>query len=473
MKLDIDIAVVGSGPGGAITAWELLKNKKNVVLIESGSLFSLNSCTPYSTVEMQQKYKNGGLTPTFNSPRITYVEGECVGGGSEINSGFYHRTPEDIIKRWEKDYSIKNFNSEDLIENYKQIEREISVSKLPDWDDPAEASVKLKIGADKLGWENMEVPRWFKFREGEDGVKQSMTETYIKKYIKKGGELITNLKVVRLKKRKTKWILFCKNMRSGELSNIECNFVFLCGGSINTPFLLRNSGIKKNIGNTLQMHPTIKVTAEFDEIVNYKSMGVPVHQVKEFSPDISIGCSISSKPYLALSMLDNKKYIYKIDNNWQNMAIYYAMIKPEGNGKIRKIPFFKDPLVTYDLQKNDFKLLSKGLKKMCKILLVAGAKNIFPSIKNFGPIKNFSDLESIPDVMPSKNLNLMTIHLFSSCPMGENKNICATDSYGKVNGFNNIYINDGSLLPTAPGVNPQGTIMVIAKRNVKYFLEKN
>ena len=43
------------------------------------------------------------------------------------------------------------------------------------------------------------------------------------------------------------------------------------------------------------MHPTIKVIAEFDEIVNFKNMGVPVHQVKEFSPLISFGCSISSK----------------------------------------------------------------------------------------------------------------------------------------------------------------------------------
>ena len=78
----------------------------------------------------------------------------------------------------------------------------------------------------------------------------------------------------------------------------------------------------KNIGNTLQMHPTVKAIAEFDEIINYKDMGVPVHQVKEFSPQISFGCSISSKAHLALAMLDNKKYLGLINSKWQNMAIY-------------------------------------------------------------------------------------------------------------------------------------------------------
>jgi choline dehydrogenase-like flavoprotein len=66
----------------------------------------------------------------------------------------------------------------------------------------------------------------------------------------------------------------------------------------------------------------------------------------------------------------------------------------------------------------------------------------------------------------------MTIHLFSSCPMGENKKICAVDSFGKVHGFKNLYVADASLLCTAPGVNPQGSIMAIARRNALHFLGK-
>jgi choline dehydrogenase-like flavoprotein len=81
------------------------------------------------------------------------------------------------------------------------------------------------------------------------------------------------------------------------------------------------------------------------------------------------------------------------------------------------------------------------------------------------------DLNKLPAIVPNASTNLMTIHLFSSCPMGENKNICAADSYGKLHGVDGVYINDASLLPTALGVNPQGSIMAFALRNTNHFIK--
>jgi choline dehydrogenase-like flavoprotein len=67
----------------------------------------------------------------------------------------------------------------------------------------------------------------------------------------------------------------------------------------------------------------------------------------------------------------------------------------------------------------------------------------------------------------------MTIHLFSSCPMGERRESCATDSFGRVHGMQDLYIADASILCDAPGVNPQGTIMALARRNALHFLGKS
>ena len=54
--------------------------------------------------------------------------------------------------------------------------------------------------------------------------------------------------------------------------------------------------------------------------------------------------------------------------------------------------------------------------------------------------------------------------------MGENRKKCSTNSFGQVYDHNNLYINDGSILPSAPGVNPQGSILAIARRNIHNFL---
>jgi choline dehydrogenase-like flavoprotein len=61
------------------------------------------------------------------------------------------------------------------------------------------------------------------------------------------------------------------------------------------------------------------------------------------------------------------------------------------------------------------------------------------------------------------------VHAFSSCPMGERRDRCAADSHGRVYGRDNLYVNDSSMLPDSPGVNPQGTIMALARRNALAF----
>jgi choline dehydrogenase-like flavoprotein len=47
----------------------------------------------------------------------------------------------------------------------------------------------------------------------------------------------------------------------------------------------------------------------------------------------------------------------------------------------------------------------------------------------------------------------------------------AADSYGLVRGTGNVHVNDASLLPDAPGVNPQGSVMAVAVRNARHFVE--
>jgi hypothetical protein len=194
-----------------------------------------------------------------------------------------------------------------------------------------------------------------------------------------GCRLAPGVRAQRIEKSFTGWKVHVKGDAGSGV--ILANTVFVCAGAVQTPAILRNSGFSRNIGDSLAMHPTIKVVARFDDEVNYEQLGVPVHQVKEFSPRMSFGCSISSPPYLALAMADHPGYEDEVRRRWRHMAIYYAMITGPTVGRIRSLPLCDDPLIRYALSPVDWRDLATGLRRLCKLLLAAGAKELYPSIR--------------------------------------------------------------------------------------------
>ena len=49
---------------------------------------------------MVRKYRHHGSSAALGSPPIAYAEGRCVGGSTEINSGLWHRLPDDLADEW-------------------------------------------------------------------------------------------------------------------------------------------------------------------------------------------------------------------------------------------------------------------------------------------------------------------------------------------------------------------------------------
>ncbi|MFM7129443.1 MAG: GMC oxidoreductase, partial [bacterium] len=95
-----------------------------------------------------------------------------------------------------------------------------------------------------------------------------------------------------------------------------------------------------------------------------------------------------------------------------------------------------------------------------------------PSIAGAPALKSPGDLSMIPAMLSGSLTNLMTIHLFGSCPMGEEKPRCVANSFGAVHDVDGLYLADASLLCTAPGVNPQGSIMAVVRRNAVEWLDR-
>jgi choline dehydrogenase-like flavoprotein len=132
---------------------------------------------------------------------------------------------------------------------------------------------------------------------------------------------------------------------------------------------------------------------------------------------------------------------------------------------VRSLPGLAEPIVRHALVATDWQNLATGVSRLGRAMFAAGARIVYPAIYGHAGWTTPEQCdEFLEGGLPRDRTNLMTIHLFSSCPPGEDKQRCATDSFGRLHGVENLVIADGSQIPEAPGVNPQATIMALAFR---------
>jgi choline dehydrogenase-like flavoprotein len=186
---------------------------------------------------------------------------------------------------------------------------------------------------------------------------------------------------------------------------------------------------------------------------------------------MSFGCSISSAPFLAAALADSAGAgLGECMKRRGHLAVFYVMVRSMGAGAVTTLPWRHDPLVTFTVPEDDLRDLAVGLHRLGRILFAAGAVRLFPSIKGYPVIEREERLDVFTRPIPGALAHPMTIHLAGTCPMGEGPRAVAVDSFGKVRGLDNVWINDASLLPEAPGVNPMGTVLALAYRNAERFL---
>jgi choline dehydrogenase-like flavoprotein len=449
----------------------------DVLLLEEGEHLPLDSAPHFSCDEIVQKYRNGGVTVGIGRAKTAYVEGRCVGGGSEVNRGLYSRANPKILAAWRRDFSIDGLEDAEIQSHHEACEKVVRVSHLPGIAPPL--SLKLREGGLNLGWKVEELPRLVSYQQDATtgrliSRKQSMSETFVPRFLRAGGRLLSDSRALRLSRSAGRWRVrtFCSGGDGAKRSfDLVAETVFLACGAIQTPALLRRSGITRNIGNSLRFHPMVKLVAAFSEEINPPGQLDPVHQIKQFDPRFSMGCSISSRPLLALSLVDHPEHLAEVDRNWRHMGIYYVQTTG-GLGVVRTVPGFTDPLVRVGYNAAELRDLGEGLQKLGECLFAAGAVALYPGIAGLPVLRSPGDLGLIPLEIPAKRANLSALHLFSTCPMGENEFRCGADSFGKVRGADDLYVSGASLLPGPTVVNPQGSVMAVAHRNALRFLER-
>jgi choline dehydrogenase-like flavoprotein len=479
-----DVLVVGSGAGGSVTALELASRGRQVLILEEGEEWPPDAYGKAPYEAMRALYRRRGMLPILGTTPIGYVEGCCLGGSTEINSGFWCRPPREILLRWKSQVDLADAMPDDLDEHFVWAEEQLRVSRYSG-SYPMSTQV-FQRGVRAMGWSAVEIPRTAPGCQSTNacaqgcptGAKQGMSRSLLPRARALGARVLTRCRVDQLIRRHRRIEAVIATLRDPDGTErqvrVTANHYFICCGPTETPALLLRSGIKQRVGNSLRIHPMLKVVAHFDERIDAHSSVLPLIQVREFWPDISLGGSFFTPGYAALAMSENWPALSDQMRDYPHMASYYVAVKGTGRGSVR--PSILDAtasVIRYNLTHDDLRHLSVGLARLASLLFAAGAKAVYPGVHGLPSIND--ELEAVrwlDELLPRTPLSLTTVHAFSSCPMGERMDRCAVDSFGKVFDFDNLYLNDASLLPDSPGVNPQATIMAIARRNAAAFDER-
>ncbi len=132
-------------------------------------------------------------------------------------------------------------------------------------------------------------------------------------------------------------------------------------------------------------------------------------------------------------------------------SLVFLMIgRDAANGRMRLTPLLR----CFDIRwsKAESEELFDGMRQAAgELAEAAGAKSFFAL--DAGPLGKF-----------------ITVHPLGGCPMADDPASGVVDDGGRVHGYEGLYVLDGSIVPTALGVNPSKTIAALAERGVEHLL---
>ncbi|RAP26739.1 hypothetical protein DID74_01570 [Candidatus Marinamargulisbacteria bacterium SCGC AG-333-B06] len=468
-KFHFDYIVIGSGPGGMVTGCLLAEQQKNVLILEKGHNILQNYQDPFNLLSLQKNYAYSGLNTTIGKRPVKLIEGECVGGGSEVNSGLYHRTPPHILLDWSKHKEIAGLCESETNAFFEENEKELSIQ--PFTPPFPTASQRLIDISQQNNWTVNEVLRWVEQSPIQSSLsfkRFSISQCYLDRFKKAGGQLNSGHSVTSIKKIGATWhIISTENLNQ---HTFTCKTLFICAGSLGTPFLLLKNQLLNQRRLPLYLHPMIKFITKFHEPIIETKPLVAMHQITEFLPKFNVGSSISSLPFLGLGLYHYPEALKSIYTLSPFLSSYYISVPTHIPASIITIPGLSFPIVRYSISKSDRFLFFQAINQIANAFLQNNTEAIYVDGRNL-PILN----SKTPHLESEKQLDFAefsSVHLMGSCPMHSDPNNGFTNSFGKVYGHDNLYINDASLFCSSIGVNPQGTVMMLAKRNLYHFLNE-
>ncbi|WP_458403885.1 GMC family oxidoreductase N-terminal domain-containing protein [Methanobrevibacter sp.] len=427
-----DVIVIGTGAGGSTAAKDLSVKGRNVLILEKGAHQSEGSYVQNmknkkinlkSNLSESDRQNYEFLTRPLDLTNIEEIGGtttSSIGNACFSCSGCYTNS---IMQQFED----KNL---DIFEELLEASGELNVTYFPKklW---GHSTRLIAQAGEELGYIVEPMPKFINFEKCRLCGKcvngcvfdAKWDATYfVREALEYGAELITDFNVFEILHDNGQVKGVAGINKNNEKHIFHAKKVIVSAGALNTPIILKNSGIK-NVGGQIffDIFTTIGGQLKDANLKNELLMGVKA----EFGPYfLSPHYSMQLLPLMA------KKGIGADEKDVIGLMLKFAdtcIGTIDGDGNIEKT-----------LTKVDIDLIKEGYDKAIKILLKLGVN---------------------PDSIVATSLK--GAHPGGTAAVGE---VVSNDFETEIRG---LYVCDASVIPEAPGRPPILTIVAIAKKVAK------
>ncbi len=468
-----DVAIIGTGAGGAVVAAELAEAGARVSVVEEGDSYSGRDFTARPLEQVRALYRAQGLTGTVGNTFISIPLGRVVGGTTTINSGTCWRTPEHILKRWETEFGIPNLAGGGFTPEFERVEHSLHVEPVPAAIFGPNAEL-FRRGSEALGFRGEPIPRNALGCRGTGicvfgcprDAKQAMHVSYVPRALRAGARVHVRARAERvlIENGRAVGVLATRGGRKGGRLWLLADRVVVAAGALLTPPLLMRSGVSGRsggLGRNLRIHPATRVLAMFDEPVRAWE-GVPQsYHVHEFEPEGIVLQGMFMPPALQAVTMPGFGFTHKQRmEKFENLASFGALISDTSSGRV-----FANGLAWYWMNRGDARRLLRGISLASRIFFTAGAREVYPGVRQRPVLRSPQEAEALEhlSVRPA-DLEMMAFHPMGTARMGSDPARCAVAPSGELYGVAGLYVADASVLPTSTLINPQISIMAFATR---------
>lgn len=504
MKETVDNLIIGSGYGGAVAALRLTELGHKVVMLEMGldwekddgkyKPFS-NLITPKSNSTWLNKKtqapmmnmatfskKFTGVLDRMDFKNVKVYAGRGVGGGSLVNGGMAVQPKKEYFKEIFPDLDVEQFWNT----YFPLAQKELEVNEIPnEYYEKTPYYKFARVGeseAHQAGFKTVRVPNVYSFdymqkeeageapksalaKEviyGNNHGKKSLEQTYLHKAMKTGLLTIKDLhKAIYFEKTDTGYKVFIDIIDTeGETiaqKIITCKKLYLNGGSLGTTQLLLASQAK---GNLNSIDDSLgEYWGNNGNIMTGRNMVNTLFNRVEKGPDEEnfapgTGTKQSTIPVSGVDNWNDKDnaFFAEISPLPMGMEVYTALYLV-----INKVPTpgrisynAKTDKIDIHWEKENYQHTIDNAKYFVNRMIQANGGTPSGLLWNKGYGAE------------------ICYHPLGGAVLGK-----TTDLFGRVKGYNNLYITDGALVPASIGVNPFLTITALAEYCMENIVKRD